>query len=84
MNVDEMMSDRSSPAPGQMSMAGSETLAKGGPTWDTKKFREEYEVAKSRLSDQKFNASECSEAATLQCEAPNHVAADYPDPLLPR
>lgn len=26
-------------------------------TWNTNKFREEYEAAKSRLSDQKFNIS---------------------------
>jgi len=38
--------------------AGSAAGSSGGPgAWNTKKFRDEYEIAKSRLVDQNYNSS---------------------------
>ncbi|KAK0734383.1 hypothetical protein B0T26DRAFT_746300 [Lasiosphaeria miniovina] len=39
--------------------AAAAAKAGAGPAaWNTKKFRDEYEMAKTRLSDQKFNIAE--------------------------
>ncbi len=54
MNVDATMSDVSPPSrrQGETGGAGDE---KQGATWDTRKFREECDMFKAKLSDQKFN-----------------------------
>ncbi|KAK3382896.1 hypothetical protein B0T24DRAFT_672834 [Lasiosphaeria ovina] len=40
-------------------VAAAAAKAGAGPAaWNTKKFRDEYEMAKMRLSDQKFNIAE--------------------------
>jgi len=54
MNVDDMMSSPSHP----QGYTADEMQAKNGATWDTKKFREEYDVAKAKLSDQTFESGE--------------------------
>lgn len=69
MNVDETMSEANTgatvegtlgtPASSQtQTQAQAHALAQiKANNWNTNKFREEYEAAKGRLSDQKFNIS---------------------------
>ena len=45
-----------------------QTPASSAAAWNTKKFREEYDMAKARLSDQSFHSCECS----LLSLAPSH------------
>lgn len=49
MNSDDLMSDPAVPTPSD-STKGAAT-----PAWNSKKFREEYDVYKRRLQDQKFS-----------------------------
>lgn len=57
MNSDEIMSDpaglmkTTSPSDSQSQQQQSKTAA----AWNTKKFREEYEMYKNRLQDQRFS-----------------------------
>lgn len=51
MNSDDIMSDPAHP------MNSSEPRSAQAPAvaWNTKKFRDEYEMCKNRLQDQKFS-----------------------------
>lgn len=108
MNPDEVMSDpapanttMAATAPGSIqdiidaAAAQNQSLAQiKANVWNTNKFREEYEAAKSRLSDQKFNISKSQEShgyqslvshfITISLTVYLPVIADYPDPLMPR
>ncbi|AEO53608.1 hypothetical protein MYCTH_2295168 [Thermothelomyces thermophilus ATCC 42464] len=50
MNSDDLMSDPAHPA-------NHSSDSKGG-VWNTKKFRDEYEMYKNRLQDQRFSVAE--------------------------
>ncbi|OIW35298.1 hypothetical protein CONLIGDRAFT_627353 [Coniochaeta ligniaria NRRL 30616] len=52
--MDELMSDPAQPFGGSQDVDNSQKPA----AWNTKKFREEYEIARSRLSDQKFDITQ--------------------------
>lgn len=57
--MDELMSDPAQPFAGTQYADNTQKTA----GWNTKKFREEYDTARSRLTDQKFDISkflECS------------------------
>jgi len=59
MNIDEIMSDQNSPVYHQSQAGvGDDLQARAGAAWDTKKFREERDVTKSKLSDQNFNPAD--------------------------
>ncbi|KAK3329582.1 hypothetical protein B0H66DRAFT_31258 [Apodospora peruviana] len=67
----------------------SQLKANLAAAWNTKKFLDEYEMAKSRLSDQKFNISEpftCLLYLRYRIFAIDtcKMIADYADPLMPR
>ncbi|KAH8891066.1 hypothetical protein GQ53DRAFT_747315 [Thozetella sp. PMI_491] len=62
---DETMADFHSSDPSKSATAAGDGSAqsagqgsKGAANWNTKKWQEEYEAAKSRLSDQKFSSTE--------------------------
>ncbi len=55
MPADEMMSDQSSPAQANTVSALDDIQAKGSAAWEIKKFREEYDNAKGKLLDAKFD-----------------------------
>lgn len=50
--------------------ANTSTEKDGGAAWNTKKFRDEYEVYKSRLQDQKFSVGESWFSVTHGHDAP--------------
>ncbi|KAB5580502.1 hypothetical protein GE09DRAFT_1212951 [Coniochaeta sp. 2T2.1] len=52
MNTDELMSDPAQPFP---SSSQEQSSQKASAELNSKKFREEYDIAKSRLADQKFD-----------------------------
>jgi hypothetical protein len=69
--------------------AASGSLPQGISVTDKKKLKEEADLARSRLTDQKFNIRECpppQEASCPPTELTNtrFTKGDYPDPLLPR
>lgn len=90
--TDIMTDEHGSPPRSQASMSlGSDDnqTKTSGASWDTRKFREEYDAMKSRLSDPRFSSGEWN----VPCHAcPGRVSnrspvpspADYADPLLPR
>jgi hypothetical protein len=49
MNSDDLMSDPAAP------MSESHQQSSKASAWNTKKFREEYDMYKNRLQDQKFS-----------------------------
>jgi hypothetical protein len=49
MNSDDLMSDPAAP------MSESQQHSSKAAAWNTKKFREEYDMYKNRLQDQKFS-----------------------------
>ena len=53
------MSDRSNGPPQAGSSDAIVQAQASAAAWNTKKFRDEYDLAKSRLSDQKFNIGKC-------------------------
>ncbi|KAL1841627.1 hypothetical protein VTJ49DRAFT_6804 [Mycothermus thermophilus] len=59
MMSDDLMSDPINPAEGPGTSDGKQA-AKGSAAaaWNTKKFREDYLMAKNKLLDQKFSVSE--------------------------
>jgi hypothetical protein len=52
--MDELMSDPAQPFAASQDADHSQK----GSVWNTKKFREEYDAAKARLTDQNFDLSE--------------------------
>lgn len=87
--------------PAQPFAASQEVDNNGQKTagWRTKKFREEYETAKSRLTDQKFDISKWlkvqrrpfESCGTLRADRrgdafanPASILAQYADPLMPQ
>lgn len=54
-----MMSDPAQPYGGSQDVETSQKPA----AWNTNKFREEYDIAKSRLTDQKFDICRCKHNA---------------------
>ncbi|KAH8910744.1 hypothetical protein BR93DRAFT_923460 [Coniochaeta sp. PMI_546] len=52
--MDELMSDPAQPFAGTQDADNSQKTA----GWNTKKFREEYDTARSRLTDQKFDITQ--------------------------
>lgn len=52
--MDELMSDPAQPFAASQEVDNNAQKTAG---WSTKKFREEYETAKARLTDQNFNIS---------------------------
>jgi hypothetical protein len=54
--MDELMSDPAHPFAASQEVDNNAQKTAG---WNTKKSREEYDTAKARLTDQKFDISEC-------------------------
>jgi len=54
--MDEVMSDPAQPFAGS---SQEQDNSQKTASWNTKKFREEYEAARARLADQKFDISKC-------------------------
>ena len=83
--MDEVMSDPAQPFAGSQDQDNSQKTA----SWNTKKFREEFEAAKARLADQKFDIGECDHKPVvwwcLRLTSPlSFTLARYADPLMPR
>lgn len=51
MNSDDIMSDPAHP----LNPSEPQSAKAAAVVWNTKKFRDEYEMCKSRLQDQKFS-----------------------------
>jgi hypothetical protein len=82
MNSDDIMSDPAHP----MNSSEPRSTQATSVGWNTKKFRDEYEMYKNRLHDQKFSVGKSSQIFAVylvMSQALNHTA-DYPDPLSPR
>lgn len=57
MNSDDLMSDLMSDPP--VPTPSDSTKGAVTPAWNSKKFREEYDLYKRRLQDQKFSVGKC-------------------------
>ena len=79
-----MMSELSSPTQAHAASALDEVQAKGSAAWETKKFREEYDVAKGKLVDAKFDPGQSIVTSQNAFIFADPKIAEYPDPLLPR
>lgn len=87
--MDGMQSD--SPSSSRQDAVGGGAESGKAAVVNIKKLREEMEMTKARLSDQKFKISKSlhsspGEATTDRRRPPplTRITADYPDPLLPR
>ncbi|KAK4217651.1 hypothetical protein QBC37DRAFT_396508 [Rhypophila decipiens] len=92
MNVDETMSDSTATNTGPTvqqtieamfgAQTGSQNLSQAlaaqikSNNWNTNKFREEYEMAKSRLSDQKFNITDYPDPLLPRQRPPKQTGFD--------
>lgn len=79
MNSDDLMSDPAVPTPSD-STKGAAT-----PAWNSKKFREEYDVYKRRLQDQKFSVGKFANlghnSQSLSCHK-RHAGPSYGNGVL--